>query len=139
MNMVHTNQAVIERLLKATNGHDLDALVACFADDYQLDAPAHPQRSFRGNAQVRSNWTQMFAAVPDLCTRLLRSACDGETVWSEWEMSGTRRDGEPHLMRGVFIFGVVDDRIHWGRMFLEPVEHGGGDMNAAVRSQLGQT
>lgn len=46
----------IERLLQATNGRDLDALVACFAEDYVNDTPAHPARGFRGSAQVRRNW-----------------------------------------------------------------------------------
>jgi hypothetical protein len=27
-------QAMVEKLLRATNDHDLDALVACFAEDY---------------------------------------------------------------------------------------------------------
>ena len=31
---------------------------------------------------------------------VLRSAVAGDTVWSEWEMTGTRRDGTAHLMRG---------------------------------------
>jgi ketosteroid isomerase-like protein len=128
--------ATIDRLLEATNRHDLEQVVSCFADDYVLTSPVHPQRSFSGREQVRRNWTQIFAAVPDISTRILRSAVDGETVWTEWEMSGTRRDGAAHLMRGVFIFGVKSGRIGWGRMFLEPVEEAGGDMDAAVRNQL---
>jgi len=131
--------ATIHRLVDATNAHDLDLLVACFAPDYTLTAPSHPQRSFRGIDQVRRNWTQIFAAVPDIATRLVRATGDGEVVWTEWEMSGTRRDGVPHRMAGVFIFGVSDDQIQWGRIFLEPVEETGGDMNATVRAQVGPT
>jgi ketosteroid isomerase-like protein len=127
----------IERLVRATNAHDIDAIVACFAEDYVLDAPAHPARSFRGNAQVRSNWTQILGGVPDVTMKLTRSACDGETVWTEMEMRGTRRDGVAHAMCGVFIFGVREDLIRWGRIFLEPVDAGAGDMSAAVREQLG--
>ena len=40
--------AVLQRLLVALNAHDLDALVACFADDYVNETPAHPRRGFRG-------------------------------------------------------------------------------------------
>jgi ketosteroid isomerase-like protein len=132
--------ATIERLVHATNAHDLDALVGCFADDYVLDAPANPSRSFRGLAQVRNNWMQIFAAVPDIRTEIVRSAVDPshrETIWTEWEMGGTRRDGAPHLMRGVFIFGVSDGLVRWGRMFLSPVEESGPNMSAAVAAQLG--
>jgi len=51
-------------------------------------------------------------------------------------MSGTRGDGTPHLMRGVIIFTVLDDRISAARFYLEPVETSTGDVNTAVRAQL---
>ena len=123
---------VIRQLADATNAHDLDALVACFADDYRNDTPTHPARGFRGAAQVRHNWTQLFAGIPDLTGRILDSAVAGDTAWTEWEMSGTRRDGTAHLMRGVIIFEVVADRITAARFYLEPVDHGSGDVNAAI-------
>jgi ketosteroid isomerase-like protein len=112
----------VERLVRVTNAHDIEGIVACFADDYVLDSPIHPQRSFRGKEQVRRNWTQILAAVPDIAVRVLRSARDGDTAWTEWEMNGTRRDGVAHAMRGVFIFGVSGGLVRWGRMFLEPVD-----------------
>src|SRR4249919_1418571 len=93
--------AMVDRLEKATNAHDLDALVDCFAADYRNETPAHPARGFTGREQVRRNWQQIFAAVPDLHAALLGSAVEGDTVWTEWEMSGTKRDGNAHLMRGV--------------------------------------
>jgi ketosteroid isomerase-like protein len=126
----------VERLIRATNAHDVDGVVSCFAEDYALEAPLHPARSFRGREQVRRNWTQIFGAVPDIVARLVRAAVEGDTVWTEWEMSGTRRDQTPHLMRGVFIFGIAGDQVHWGRMFLEPVDDSQADMNTAVRDQL---
>src|SRR6266566_6682061 len=91
--------AVAERLLEAINAHDLDTMVACFADDYVNEWPAHPQRSFRGNQQVGRNWSQIFATVPDLRARLPRTAVDGDTVWTEWDISGTRSDGAAFLDR----------------------------------------
>lgn len=54
--------AVMERLLQAMNGHNLDAVVACFALDYLNETPAHLARGFRGNEQVRRNWTQILGA-----------------------------------------------------------------------------
>ena len=124
--------AFIERLSGAVRRHDLDALVACFADDYRNETPAHPARSFVGQAQVRRNWEQIFAAVPDLTAEVTWVA-DDRAVWSEWEMRGTRRDGGAHLMRGVVIFGLRDGQSAWARFYLEPVEQGGGDVNDAVR------
>jgi ketosteroid isomerase-like protein len=126
--------AVIERLVSATNAHDLNQLVDCFSPSYVNVTPAHPERGFRGSAQVRRNWTTIFAAVPDIETRVVASAVtDGGQVWTEWEMSGTRRDGAPHAMAGVIIFGVKEDRIVSARFYLEPVETTTGDVNVNVQ------
>jgi ketosteroid isomerase-like protein len=125
--------AMIDRLLRATNAHDIEALVHCFAPDYRNETPVHPSRGFQGQAQVRRNWEQIFAMVPDVTAAVVRRVTDGASVWSEWEMRGTRRDGSPHVMRGVIIFGVEEGRASWARFYLEPVEEGSGDVNAAVR------
>jgi ketosteroid isomerase-like protein len=128
--------ALVDRLCRATNAHDLDALAACFALEYRNDTPAHPSRGFQGRAQVRKNWEQIFAAVPDLTASVHWSA-DGQTVWSEWEMRGTRLDGSLHLMRGVVIFGVDQGQATWARFYLEPVHEADGGVDAAVRAQVG--
>ena len=119
--------SALERLVSALNGHDLAAVASCFADDYVNEWPAHPQRGFQGRAQVRQNWSQIFAGVPDLQARLPRMAVDGDTVWTEWDMAGTRGDGAAFLMRGVSIFGVADGRLAWVRFYLEPVEETSSD------------
>jgi ketosteroid isomerase-like protein len=125
---------VVNRLLAATNEHDLEALVDCFAPEYVNETPAHPRRGFSGRDQVRRNWATIFAGVPDITARLIASAVDGSRVWTDWEMSGTRRDGAPHAMAGVIIFGVHDGRIVSARFYLEPVELASGDVEAAVES-----
>lgn len=128
---------VLERLVGALNAHDLDGLVSCFADDYVNETPAHPQRGFRGSEQVRTNWTQIFAGVPDLRARVPRTAVNGDTLWTEWDISGTRPDGTAFLMRGVVIFGVTDAAITLARFYLEPVEESSGDVNAHTRRVVG--
>lgn len=133
--MSHTLE-VVERLLAATNAHDIDALVNCFSPDYVNETPAHPARGFSGRDQVRSNWTSIFGGVPDITARVIASAVDGRRAWTEWEMSGTRRDGAPHVMAGVIIFDVHEDRVASARFYLEPVEVASGDVNAAVQRLL---
>jgi hypothetical protein len=128
---------VIDRLVAATNDHRIDALVDCFADGYVNETPAHPLRGFVGRDQVRRNWTSIFAGVPDITARVVARAVGGGDVWTEWQISGTRRDGVPHAMAGVVIFGVRDDRIVSARFYLEPVERTSGDVNAAVEGVLG--
>ena len=125
--------AMIDRLVDATNRHDLAALVDCFAEDYRNETPAHPARDFHGRDQVRRNWEQIFGAVPNVSARVVRRSVDGANVWSEWEIGGTRRDGSPHLMRGVIVFTVADGRASAARFYLEPVESGGGNADDAVR------
>ena len=128
--------AVVQRLRAVTNAHDLDAIVACFASDYRNQTPAHPARNFVGNEQVRRNWTQILAAIPDISTEILASAVSGTMVWTEWEHRGTRRDGTAHLMRGVIVFGIAGGLITSARFFLEPVEEASGDVDAAVQRQV---
>jgi ketosteroid isomerase-like protein len=127
---------VLTRLERATNAHDLNAVVACFAADYRNETPAHPERSFRGREQVRANWEQIFTFIPDIAATVLRSAVNGDEVWSEWEHRGTRRDGSAHVMRGVVIFGVGNGLLTWARFYLEPVQEDGGNVDATVRRQV---
>lgn len=129
-------QALVDRLVRATNDHDIDALVACFAADYENETPVHPARGFRGRDQVRRNWEQIFAFVPDVGAEVLQCTVDGETAWTEWEMRGTRTDGSAHLMRGVILFGVRDAVAQWARFYLEPVDELEATVDDAVRDQV---
>lgn len=126
--------AVVDRLVQAVNGHDLEGLVSCFADDYVNETPVHPQRGFTGSDQVRTNWTQIFAGVPDIEAAVLCRAESDDQVWTEWEMSGTRsEDDGPFLMRGVVIFGISGDTISSARFYLEPAEEVSGDVDVHTR------
>ncbi len=130
--------SLVDRLCAAASAHDLDALVGCFSERYVNETPAHPARGFTGRDQVRRNWEQILAAVPDLVSEVSWIE-DSHVVWSEWEMRGTRRDGAPHLIRGVVIFGVEAGEATWARFYLEPVDPGTGDVNAAIRDTLTRT
>jgi ketosteroid isomerase-like protein len=129
-------QTMIERLVQATNDHDIDALVACFAEDYENETPVHPGRGFTGRDQVRRNWEQIFTFVPDVRAEVVRLAVDGDTVWSEWEMTGTRGDGTAHCMRGVILFGIREGVAAWARFYLEPVDDAAATVDDAVRDQV---
>lgn len=111
----------LNRVQEAVNAHDVDGIVECFTPDYVNVTPCHPARSFTGPKQVRRNWTAILAGVPDIVTAVLDEQVDGDRVWSEWQMRGTRRDGSPHLMQGVMIFEVDGDRARSCRFYLEPV------------------
>ena len=38
--------AMVGRLARTTNAHDLDGLVDCFAADYRNETPVHPARAW---------------------------------------------------------------------------------------------
>jgi ketosteroid isomerase-like protein len=125
---------VVHRLAQATSDHDLEAIVDCFTADYVNETPAHPERGFRGREQVRRNWAQILAGVPDITASILATAVDGDVVWSEWALTGTRHDGVSHEMRGVNIFEIAGGRVQAARFYLEPVDRASGSVDDAVRA-----
>ena len=127
----------VPRLAAATNAHDLEGVVACFHDGYVLTTPCHPARDFVGTEQVRRNWSGLFAAVPDLQVEVVSSTAAGDRVWSEWEMRGTRRDGEKHLLRGVIVFDITEGRAGSARFFVEPVDDDPATADQAVARLTG--
>jgi hypothetical protein len=116
------HRSLIDRLHNAQNQHDLDAFLACFALDYQSEQPVHPGRGFQGRAQVQKNWSAIFNSVPDFRSELLGVASSADTVWVEWRWHGTHVDGTRLNLQGVTLFGVLDDQISWGRLYMEPVQ-----------------
>ena len=125
---------VMNRLLAAMNAHDVDAFVACFAPDYRSEQPAHPSRAFGGSAQVRDNWTSVFAGVPDFHADLLVAVTtdDGIEI-GEWRWRGSHTDRTPFAMDGVIVLGIEASQIAWGRLYMEPVEQDGSDIEQMVR------
>jgi limonene-1,2-epoxide hydrolase len=124
---------VVERLHHAMNQHDLEAFLACIDPGYRSEQPAHPNRGFGGREQVEKNWRALFDGIPDFHAELLATATKGDTVWCEWHWTGTRANEAPLDMRGVTLFGIEDDRIVSGRLYMEEVEEAGADIDEAVR------
>jgi hypothetical protein len=129
---------VADRLRAAMNARDIDAFVACFQDDYRSEQPAHPDRGFVGSAQVRENWSAIFAGVPDFSAELVAAVEDGDTEWSEWRWRGSHADGTKLDIAGVIVAGTRDGRLAWARLYVEPVERGGAGIQAAVRRMAGE-
>lgn len=122
MSDLPASQDVLRRMETAMNGHDLDALTACFAEDFCSILPLQPQRSFTGRPRMRGNWGKLFAHVPDLAATVRQSVTDGEQVWSEWEIGGTTVDGARYLSRGVAILSLRGPQIASVRFYLADVD-----------------
>jgi len=134
---VGDQRALIERLTAAQNAHDVDAMLACFHQDYRSEQPLFPARTFEGSDQVRANWSALLEAIPDFHAEILRSAVAGDTVFVEVHWTGTKADATPLEERGVLIMGVRDDRVAWGRLYVDDVEHEGADIDSVVRRMAG--
>ena len=124
---------MLERLRDATNARDAQRLASLIAPDYRSVQPLHPSRGFGGSSQVLENWSSVFEGVPDFSSTLVASAVQGDTEWGEWDWQGHHLDGSPFAMRGVTILVIRDGLIAEGRLYMEPVEMGGGDIAAAVQ------
>jgi ketosteroid isomerase-like protein len=129
---------VMDRLLAAINAHDFDAAAGVMHQNYQSEQPTHPGRAFLGRDQMRANWQAMFAGIPDFHAEVLRSVCDGDTIWSEWHWTGTRDDGQPFEMRGITLFEIAGDYVVAGRLYLENVEREMVDIDQAVENLSGR-
>jgi hypothetical protein len=87
---------------------------------------------------MRRNWAQIFGAVPDIQADVVHCAVDGTTLWTEWDMYGTLRDGSPFHNVMVTIAGIEHDQVVWMRLFMDEVRRD-GDIDTAVRSSLGES
>ncbi|WP_395726832.1 nuclear transport factor 2 family protein [Nakamurella sp.] len=124
---------MVDRLVSALNAHDPQRMAALFAPDYRSVQPVHPARGFGGREQVQANWTAVFAGVPDFTAELVGSCADGASEWGEWDWHGRHTDGSAFAMRGVTILTVRDGLIRDMRLYLEPVDTSGGDIDVAVQ------
>ena len=129
--------AVTTRLRDAMNGHDLEAFLDCFNEDYRSEQPVHPGRGFGGRDQVRANWAAIFSDVDDFAAELISHGQDQGREWSEWRWAGTRQDGSSLDMAGVISLGVRDGRIAWGRLYVEPVQAAEETIDEAVQRMAG--
>jgi ketosteroid isomerase-like protein len=127
-------RSVMERFARGINARDLEAVIACFADDYHDVEPAHPKRQIAGGIEeVRKNWGMLLRAVPDFRSEVSRVAVDGDAAFIEQDWSGTRSDGTKMHLRGVNVFGIHEGKIAWGRVYMEAVEEDGIDLDERVR------
>jgi ketosteroid isomerase-like protein len=135
--LVGDPRALMKRLTAAQNAHDLEGMLACFHEDYRSEQPLFPARTFQGVDQVRANWSALLEAIPDFHAEILESALDGDIVFLEVHWTGTKADGAPLDERGVVVMGLRDDRVSWGRLYVDEVEREGADIDAVVRRMAG--
>jgi ketosteroid isomerase-like protein len=104
----------LERLVAAFNAHDLDAVMAFFADDCVLEMPRGPDpwgRRLEGRERVREGLRSRFAGIPDVHYGDDRHWVAGDRGCSEWLLTGTTTEGERIAVRGCDLFAFRDGMI----------------------------
>jgi ketosteroid isomerase-like protein len=94
--------------------HDLDAIMAQFAEDAIYDSPRGTERfgtRFTGKAAIRDGFAQRFAGIPDVRYREDDHFADGDRGASEWTLSGTTTDGQRIVVRGCDLWTFRDGLV----------------------------
>jgi ketosteroid isomerase-like protein len=103
---------VLEGFLAAFNRHDLDAIMAYFADDcvFYMPRGATPRGDrFVGKEEVRAGLARRFEGIPDVHYGDDRHwVCSDGLGVSEWTLTGTSSGG-PVEVRGVDLLEFDDD------------------------------
>ena len=106
--------ATLKSLLDAFNAHDLEAIMAFFAEDCELLMPRGPApegRRFVGKSAVREGLASRFAGLPDVHYGDDRHWVAGNLGVSTWLLTGTTKTGEKLRVRGVDLLEFCDGKI----------------------------
>ncbi len=110
-------QPTVEQLkafLEAFNRHDLDAIMASFADDcvFYMPRGAGPRGDrYSGKADVRAGLARRFAGIPDVHYGDDRHWACGDLGVSEWTLTGTSVAGTRIAVRGVDLLEFAGGKI----------------------------
>ncbi len=80
--------ALAQRQLEAYNAQDLEAFLACYADDCEAFLLASGARRFHGKAAMRAIYGPLFAANPALVCHLRSRSTMGCFVFDEEYLTG---------------------------------------------------
>jgi ketosteroid isomerase-like protein len=101
-------------LFDAFNRHDIDAVMAYFADDAVFDAVGGPEvygTRILGRAAIKAAFENVFATMPDAHWAHRDHLVQGDRAISEWTFSGTNPDGTRIEAEGADLFHLKDGRI----------------------------
>jgi ketosteroid isomerase-like protein len=97
------NYELLVELCAAFNAHDLDRIMAHFAEDSSLDMPKGREpwgTRFTGKDEVRKGLAMRFETTADVNYGDDRHWVSGNMGVTEWLLTGTTRDGRKVEVRG---------------------------------------
>jgi hypothetical protein len=100
----------VEAQLLAYNARDVDAFMACFAEDCCVD-DADGARLMTGHTEMRERYRAMFAASPELHCTITHRIRIGDHVIDDEAITG--RLGQPanEVRHAVAIYKIRDGKI----------------------------
>jgi ketosteroid isomerase-like protein len=106
--------AMIRQIANAFDQHDLEGIMAHFADDAVFDAPRGPERHgqrFVGRDAIREAFAGRFSGIPDVRYQDDEHFVDGDRGASEWTLSGTTTTGQRIEVRGCDLWVFRDGKV----------------------------
>lgn len=110
--MTMADTQALEDLLAAFNAHDLDRVMAFFAEDCVLQTPRGSDpwgTRYEGAAAVRDGLAQRFTGLPDVQYSDDEHWACGDHAVSRWLLTGTTPAGERVTVRGCDLFDLAPD------------------------------
>ena len=106
----------LDELCSAFNAHDLDRVMAQFAEDCVLEMPRGPDpwgTRFRGKGAVRAALATRFAGLPDVHYGDAEHFVDeiAGTGISRWTLTGTSPAGARTEVRGCDFYSFRDGKV----------------------------
>ena len=105
---------MLKAIATAFDEHDLDAIMAHFADDAVFEGPRGTEpwgTRWVGREAVREGFAARFAGIPDVRYRHDQHFVDGDRGASEWTLSGTTTDGQRIEVRGCDLWTFRDGMV----------------------------
>jgi steroid delta-isomerase-like uncharacterized protein len=109
-------RSTLTELCDAFNAHDLDRIMARFADDCVLEMPRGSQpwgSRFEGRQKVRDALATRFDGLPDVHYGDAEHFVDAgaDTGISKWTLTGTTREGRRVEVRGCDFYSFRDGKV----------------------------
>ena len=105
---------MLRSICAAFDRHDLDGIMAHFADDAVFESPRGSERwgtRVEGKDDVRAAFAQRFSGIPDVRYQEDEHFVDGDRGASEWTLSGTTTDGQVIEVRGCDLWTIRDGEV----------------------------
>lgn len=109
-------RSTLTELADAFNAHDLDRIMALFADDCVLEMPRGSQpwgSRFEGKESVRAALAARFEGLPDVHYGNGEHFADpaANAGMSKWLLTGTARDGTKRRVHGCDFYTFRDGKV----------------------------